>query len=158
MILIYSQETCWMVFHSYLTKVLWYRGHTHKSKISRRDIKIKSTNVLPLRQHVSVRAYYQISPDPFVPKWAWRLVNPTQFDARSLVYGSFFPQNYILFVLMWVSYSCYNGLCLFLPHHHLLDHGILNHIMKSCLLLNRHRVFQSDLLYFPQNLSGLVQY
>lgn len=52
---------------------------------SRKNTKWESINVLPLRQHVSVRAHDQISPDAFVPKWAWRSVNPTQFDAQPLV-------------------------------------------------------------------------
>lgn len=46
---------------------LWAMSDTSQS---RKNTKWESINVLPLRQHVSVKAYYQISPDPFVPKWA----------------------------------------------------------------------------------------
>lgn len=44
---------------------------------SRKNTKWESINVLPLRQHVSVRAHDQISPDSSVPKRAWRSDNPT---------------------------------------------------------------------------------
>lgn len=53
---------------------VWATSDTSQPR--KKNTKWESINVLPLRQHVSVRSYYQISPDPFVPKWAWRLVNP----------------------------------------------------------------------------------
>lgn len=52
---------------------IWATSDTSQS---RKNTKWESINVLLLRQHVSVRACYQISPDLFVSKWAWRLVNP----------------------------------------------------------------------------------